>query len=131
MKFTKDQLNQRDELVTALSEKATELKAEVGMANEAIEAARGKVQNALDAYNETLTELAELRDEIVSSIGDFIDEKSDKWRDGDNGIAHGDWKDNIEGTDLNEVTIELPDEIAEPSTDHADEAKEWPTEPGV
>jgi seryl-tRNA synthetase len=80
-----------------------------------------KVQEAANAYNEVMEEMntalenvREWRDDVVGSLEDYIDNKSDKWQESDKGLAWTDLKNEWEGAELDEFELldvsDIPDD---------------------
>jgi len=85
---------------------------------------RGKVETqlaelntAIIAFNEVRQAFEDFRDGVYGEVESFIDDKSDKWREGETGAAHEAWKD--------EWSEEICDEIEEIDA----ELREYPMEP--
>jgi hypothetical protein len=81
--------------------------------------------------NVVIGTLNELRQEVVDSIQEFIDDKSGNWRDGDRGTAYGEWQEQWgneieEVSEIGEVDIDLPEMAEEPLND-----SDYPNEPAV
>src|SRR5262249_45903010 len=114
----------RDEAVKALNEAAEALRNTIAEINAAIEE---KVNPAIEAYNEALMAATEFRDEIVSDMETYADERSDKWREGDAGSNYESWKGEWEGIDLGELNA--IEEIEEPDLSHAESIEQLPEQP--
>jgi DNA repair exonuclease SbcCD ATPase subunit len=99
--FDKSRKAQHKELVGRLTE-----------ASAAIEAAVSELNEAIGKFNEALDDARALRDEVAGDIQDYIDDKSERWQEGDTGREWSAWKDAIEGIDLDdvdEVDVDVPD----------------------
>lgn len=108
-KLNNDDKARRDELVTELRDKwesvettATNLRGEIDELNAAIV-----------AYNDTVAEVNQWREEIAERIQEAFDGKSEKWQEGEVGQAYDQWKsewDQFEAEEVSEVEIDLPDD---------------------
>lgn len=49
------------------------------------------LRDAVEAYNAKLEELREFGQGVVDRIQEYIDERSDKWREGDRAGEYEDW----------------------------------------
>lgn len=85
---------------------------------------RGKVETqlaelntAIIAFNEARQAFEDFRDSVYGEIESFVDDKSDRWREGETGAAHEAWKD--------EWSEEICDEVEEIDA----ELREYPMEP--
>ena len=70
------------------------------------------LREAAESYNEKVGELNSLYDGIVEEIDGYVEDKSDKWREGDVAQRYEAWKSDLEEKKLEEV--EVPDEIEVP-----------------
>jgi hypothetical protein len=70
--------------------------------NEAVAAARAKLQRDVDAYNEKVNAARGMLDGVHRALEDEFDERSANWQNGDKGIAPKEWIDSI-----NALTEEL------------------------
>jgi DNA repair exonuclease SbcCD ATPase subunit len=99
--FDKSRKAQHKELIGRLTD-----------ASAAIEAAASELNEAIGKFNEALDDARALRDEVAGDIQDYIDDKSERWQEGDTGREWSAWKDAIEGIDLDdvdEVDVDVPD----------------------
>lgn len=130
-KIPKSYEAQRQELITKLTEAHDEINTAIKAFNEAMEEKREAVTDAVKAYNELIENAQELRDQIVQDISNFMAEKSDKWTEGETGQRYAHWLSVFESNlTLDEVTIDLPDEVEESTSDAVLSLKEdWVDEP--
>ncbi len=123
-KLTKEMETQRAELITRLE-----------TALEAVEDSRGKVEDAvleyngkIDELNTALLEANEFVTQVTDAMQEYIDEKSEKWAEGEAGSAYVEWMDtwqNIELTDAERIDVPEPLEGEAPI-----QLGELPSEPG-
>lgn len=89
---------------------------------------------AIGDLNEALSKCRDFRDEIVGEMQEYIDERSEKWSEGDAGQAYTGWKDeweNFELDDIEPAEIEAIDELEDKSGDIDSEGfQSLPEEPG-
>lgn len=62
-------------------------------ANDALDKALGELNAVIVSYNETIEEINECRSDIQSKISDYIEDRSDAWRDSDRGSEYQEWSD--------------------------------------
>ena len=115
-RLNKAQLKIRSELTDALRTAQTKVGQAILEVNSVID---GQLNDAIAEYNGALSELESFRDEIVSEMETYINERSDKWRDSDAASNYDSWKQDWDGVLLDE--IEQIDNIEEPDLSHADE----------
>ena len=81
--------------------------------------------------NVVIGTLNELRQGVADSIQEFIDDKSDNWREGERGTAYGEWQEAWgneieEVSEIGSVDIDLPEMVEDVLND-----SDYPTEPAV
>lgn len=131
LKLNKDEIRQRDAYVAELRKVADLLEDAVRVFNEELEAARVKMRGAIDDYNETLTAARGFAEDIASRLSDEIDEKSEKWQEGEKGEAAVAFKDEWEGVSLEEIDPDnvLPGDMEDIDLEDADTFEALPIEP--
>lgn len=82
-----------------------------------VEIQLAELNTAIIAFNEVRQKFEDFRDTVYGEIEAFVDDKSDRWREGETGAAHESWKD--------EWSEEICDEIEEIDA----ELREYPMEP--
>jgi hypothetical protein len=154
-KLAKATLAARTELVEKLGTSYSELEEAVGQFNDTMNEAWVDLENAINAYNEKLDtawgeklepaitsynevvgEANEWKQDVVSSIEEFMNEKSEKWQESDAASRYESWKDNF--TDEfstydqdrpEDMNPEQPDHILEFNADNiAEELEQLPEE---
>lgn len=132
-KIDKTLLKERDEIVANIRTKREKLDAAIEAYNEAAAKAWGVVEDALQAYNETLEPAREWISGITGDIDVYVSERSEKWQEGEKAEAYESWKSDYESADssLEEVSINPPDQIEEDIEDHAQILEELPEEPSL
>src|SRR5580765_3997561 len=105
--FSKAKQKELTDLIAGLDEAMSEISVKFQELEPVVEAINGAIQT----YNGLLAEFGSFRDDIVSQIEETIDEKSEKWQEGDVGQSWVSWKDTWESLDLSELDeIEMPSE---------------------
>jgi len=125
------QIKERNELTGPLREKYEAIEAAVDEFNNAQALALEKVNEAIAAYNEALDPVREWVAGIKGDIEMFIDDKSEKWQEGERGQAVIEWKDQFENIELDDVSIDEPDTLEFDEENHADLVDELPEEASV
>jgi uncharacterized membrane-anchored protein YjiN (DUF445 family) len=122
MKLSRQQDAERDALIDRLNEARAALEEKIDAANAAI----GEANEARDAFNSHITDAQEFVDGIASEIEDFINEKSERWQEGEKGQAAtamlGEWQ------GYSFETLDEYEEIARPD-DPAELLAQLPTDP--
>ena len=65
------------------------------------------VAQAVEEYRKSIVEAQEFCQEVVDDIAAYVDEKSDKWREGERGQAYESWQQDWENVEFSEC--EPPD----------------------
>lgn len=91
-KLTKEQLETRDTLQQQLEAKHAEMEA------------------AINAYNSVVEEVDTWRDAIVSAIESYVENRSEKWQEGEKAQAYDEWKSSFEDIDCD--PIEVPEALS-------------------
>src|SRR5215510_11550487 len=124
-KLDKSQEAQREEFIKQLT-----------AAHDGVKEAHSKLVSETDAYNsaiqtynEVLVNVETWTGEITSSMSAYMEEKSERWAEGEAGTEYGDWKDTWDGISFEQIdALEIPSEpeIEEFITEFGD----LPSEPG-
>jgi hypothetical protein len=78
---------------------------------------REKFEPLVEAINEKRQAAHDVLDDIVREADEYFDDKSEKWQEGDRGVAYEEWKNNlsVERDNLaEEVEIEFPEDPERP-----------------
>lgn len=125
--LTKKDMTERDAIASRLQDRQADLTQAIEEFTLAVETAWGAVEVAQDQLNEAIHDANEWRHAIAAEIGEYIDERSDKWRESDKGSAYELWRERYEG-EFNEVEIDKP-ELPDPDLDEfAEELWQLPEE---
>lgn len=132
-KLTTADLKTRDELLKAVREKQETLNGEIDNFNQAVAEAREVLMTKVDDFGGALSDL---RDFITQKHDEFeseYDDKSEKWQEGDRGMATRSWIDSFESLELDDVELEdLPaegEDVPHVEMDGLDEVENLETEP--
>jgi hypothetical protein len=131
-KISKDLLNERDQIIANIRAKRAKLDAAIEAYNEAMAKAWAEVEDAIQHYNETLEPAREWAAGITGDIDTYMSERSDKWQESDKAGAYESWKSDIESAELEDVSIDQPDQLdPDELEDHAQILYDLPEEPSV
>src|SRR5258707_12956505 len=113
-RLSKDQKQQRADLVTRLNYAAETVRAALAAVNAEI---AGKLNSAIENYNLVVSVVEAFRDEIVSEMEYYASDRSDRWQKSEKGQKHEAWKQEGEGLGL--APLDALDEINDPTIAHA------------
>jgi hypothetical protein len=125
-KLTKDEKTEFEKHKKTLAEAFSDLTSAVDNYNEEIDKLRDEVGTALEKYNTELLGLRGFVDDKAATWRDEYDEKSDTWKE-EEGSDIDEWISTWESADLDDATIEFPDELQIDFEDHSE--TELPSEP--
>lgn len=108
-KMSKDQIKERDGIAELLREKREALDAAIEAYNASAESLWGDIEEALGAYNETISDANSWREEVASDIQSYIDDKSEKWQEGERGQAFAEWHDIFANDEVPTADLEQPE----------------------
>lgn len=103
----------------------------VEMFNEAQAEAFAPVMDAVEAYNEKVTELRELIEERVAEMDDAVSEKSDKWQQSEKGGSIMNWLEALH-IDLDDIEPPVEPDAINPDDlgrHHVETLEDLPLEP--
>ena len=110
-RLSKDQKQQRADLVTRLNDAAEAVRAALAAVNAEI---AGKLNSAIENYNLVVSVVELFRDEIVSEMEHYASDRSDRWQKSERGQRHEAWKQEWEGLDV--TALDAIDAIDEPES---------------
>lgn len=119
-KLSKTQLDGRTLVCDKLRDTYLVLEGAVEKFNTALDDLWQKVEDAEAKYNTVVQEANEWRENIASEIEEFIQEKSDKWQEGDKGQAYVEWHTQYDAIELQDVDLERPESLSLDDGDQAD-----------
>jgi hypothetical protein len=123
-KLSKRDLERRTEVLAKLQAAEKQIDEAIVVVNSVIDE---KVNAAITRYNEAVSELEGLRDDIVAEMESYAGDRSEKWQEGDAGQAYEEWKGEWENLDVSE--LDAVEALELPETPHAEELEALPSEP--
>jgi outer membrane murein-binding lipoprotein Lpp len=127
-KLTEAQGKQLETLAMKLRDTHSDLTSSVQDYNAQVAELYGAVEVAQDAYNSAVEEANEFVQGIVSDIENYVDERSDKWKESDAGQVLFAWLEEWQSVDLEESCLDMPDELDEPDEGGVDAFDALPPE---
>jgi len=129
-KLTKDHEKRLTELRERWDSARAELETAQNEANKQIADAVTALNAQIAAMNAIVSDANELRDEIASAAQDYMGEKSEKWQEGERGVAYQEfasaWENEVE--EIEEVEAEELDRYSDtPETILSED--DYPSEP--
>lgn len=126
-KLSADQEGKREAFANDLDKLFDELKEAHGKFEDVV----SEYNIAVTAINEKISDIKEFVTEITTDIQQFIDDKSEKWQEGDAGESYGNWRDAWEELETEEVQgIDMPtDPEMMPEYNIAGALRDLPSEP--
>jgi hypothetical protein len=121
LKLNKAKLEQRDDLAKRLGEAFAQIESEIASYRDELEKLRGPIEGSIEAYNAILAEAREFAEDIVTDASSAIEDKSEKWQEGERGQAAIAFRDAWEGLSLEDLELEWPDDVELEDPGHADE----------
>ena len=113
----KAHLKSRDEHIETLESARGQLDEAITEYNkitqDAFDALESKVQALTDAVSDAKT----FTEEVSSDIQSYMDERSDKWHEGEKGQQFDEWRTQWEQFEFGEVELERPEELEMPEID--------------
>lgn len=114
-KLSKQQIEDRDALVVSLRETESSINQMIEEANSII----AKINGEKVKLESVISDVESWRDDIVTDLEAYIDDRSEKWQESETGEKYRDWKtqfDDIPLGDVDEIEeieeINVGDEIA-------------------
>lgn len=129
-KLDKQDTARKAALVEELGAASGKLEDALSAYNFEVSQAQTRLQGAIDAYNVAVDEARGFAEDVARAAEDAIDNKSEKWQEGEKGQAASEWKDAWENNELDEITVEFPEELTidDTETDHGSKLDELPDE---
>lgn len=128
---SKDQQAERDRLIAALTAAESEIETAIARYNSHLGEHRDEITAVVAVYNELVADADALRNWAEADIQEYMNDRSEKWQEGERGQAYEVWRQSFENLDLSGIGIEveLPDDLEEPSFDaRAVLEQEWESE---
>ncbi len=127
-KLDKSETTVRDQFIEGLREAAGKVEDAINVYNEAVLALRTTLEAAVAEYNEVVLAAQGFAEDIGRRADEEFDDKSERWQEGDKGQSAGEWRDAWQGAEFEELSIEFPEDISSEIPDVADALEELPVE---
>ncbi len=111
-KLDKQDIGRRNQIRNDLNEAASKLEDAISVYNDEAAKLRQPVEAALQTYNEVVELARGFAEDIASEADGQIEDKSDRWREGEVGEAATLWKDEWENANFDGVSVEFPEDIS-------------------
>lgn len=118
-KLSKQERAQRDDLCARLNAARATLDEKVEDVNDAVQTAIDALEAAVASYNDVLEEARGFVADIVAQGEEDIDDKSERWQEGERGEAARAWVDEWECAQLDDVELPTIDLLEIADDDHA------------
>jgi hypothetical protein len=127
-KLDKQEKQRRTGLVEDLRAGAGRLEDAVSLYNDEVRKLREPLEAALAEYNQNVEAARGFAEDIASQAESDIDDKSERWQEGERGEAAAEWKGQWENEVFDEISIDFPEDIEISDADHADKLDALPEE---
>src|SRR5262249_22751382 len=111
-KLTKSMLIERDGICERLHTAYEALEQAVDTYNEAMAAQWDTVESAVNAYNEVVEDANGWKEEVASEMQGYIEDRSEKWQEGERGQAYMAWQQEFSDHDLEAIDLDQPEPLA-------------------
>lgn len=128
-RLSDEQIQERRALIERVRALQSQLEIAVNTFNEALAERWAEVESALGDYNEAVEAIDEYHQNVQAEIQDYIDDRSDAWREGERGQAYETWAAEWNEAAFYTVDIDCPDPIESPEMNHADDLESLPDAP--
>jgi hypothetical protein len=126
--LTKKDLSDKLAHFVAIRQAHERLEQAVDAFNTTISELRIKVEAALEALNASINEAEGWREEVHTDQDSTFCDKSERWQESEAGLDYQDWM-TAWDVQLEEVQIDFPDELEMPNCDALDLLESLPDEP--
>lgn len=126
--LTREQSANLTKLVEDLQTAKAKISEAVDKYNESVSELRAPVEVVVTEYNEILGEVRTLCNTVANKAQDAVDEKSESWQDSDRGQSAIEWQLAWEGIELDDVDYQWPDELTIESPQHDQDLQDLPEE---
>jgi len=106
-KLDKETIAERDSICSRLRDAFDKANAAIEELNAAIIEKWDEVEEAVSSYNEAVSEADSWKESVASDIQSYMDDRSEKWQEGDKAQAYTSWKEAFEDT-FDAFEIEQP-----------------------
>lgn len=129
IKLSKNEIERRDGFATSLRELEGKIEDAFREYNEAIKTLQEPVNRLIEEYNEVIEAARGFAEDIANEAQCVIDDKSERWQDGDKGQAAVAWQQEYENVELEAVEFSWPEDVEPSGFDRADFIEALPAEP--
>jgi len=126
--LNKAQIQRKDEITTALSKVAEDIRDETNRFNAQMSHLFAPIEGLQQRHNELIGEANAFTEEIHQEQESYQGERTDTWQDGENGQSYKAWAAEWDLT-LDEIDIACPEPIEEPDMDSAEALRDLPNQP--
>lgn len=121
-KFVKDEIKQRDELITRLTDERQSFDNALILYNQALEKAKDDFNLVIEDFNNAVSAAKEFITDVKERAEGERDDKSDKWLESERGVAVGSWIEALEyaSSDFDDIEIDWPEELNPDLPNHAE-----------
>jgi len=126
--LTKDQSNQKAKIARALHDVGEELADAVNRYNAQMSALYSPIEELQGRYNELILEAQGFLEGVQEEQEAYIEDRSDRWREGDAGQAYSEWADAWR-IGLEEVEVYAPEPLDDLVLEEAELILELPDHP--
>lgn len=127
-KLSKEELITRAKHVEALNTAWGKVEDAISHYNDRVTELRDEVEKTVGAYNEVVNEVRGFAEDVYTQADQEISDKSERWQEGDKGVAAIEWKTEWENASFDELSIEFPEELNVDVPDHATDLEGLPDE---
>jgi vacuolar-type H+-ATPase subunit I/STV1 len=127
-KLSKGDVKDRGELVAAARRKLDELNTAIEQYNESVGEAWTKLDDFINDYNGALSDARDFVERVKDEFTTEYDEKSEKWQEGDRGVAARDWIDSFDNVELDDAELDAPEPFGEVTADGLETLENLDTE---
>lgn len=127
-KLSREQQTELSGMKATLDTAYAEIESAVNAYNEAESELRKPIEAAVSDYNTRLADLRIFVENVSKEQREEYDDKSESWQEGDTGQIVDEWISSWENADLEDATIQFPDEELSVNFENHSEL-DLPTEP--
>mgnify|MGYP001564747016 CR=1 FL=1 len=127
--LAKPDIARRNALAIRIQSAREDLDVAIAEYNATVETAFAYAQTTADVYNGLIEEAKEWADSIAGQIGEYIQERSERWQEGERGQAYANWLTEYEEVSFDTADIETPDPLEWDGDDAASALEGLPEDP--
>lgn len=126
-RISKSDAQRKLELADKLEKAHSVLDNAISVFNERVTELWPSVTEAIETYNQVAQEVNGFKADIAGAIESYMDDRSDKWREGDAAQSYEEWKSAWE-EDIEEAEIDDPDTVEMPELSNGEELRDMEDE---